>query len=135
MRLVRRRPAGAELLEGEHQLHGIEQADDAGELRRGQAPREADELGSRHVDVDEHLGQLGVRELHRLGGHLEVEPVGDHEAVDHVELVRRPAVEPGDDPGLDDKLGCRVVRPVGRHEPELRMWRDEDLAPQRAPIA
>ena len=89
MRLVGRRAAGAELLEREHQLDGVEQAGDPRELRRGQAAGEPDDLGPRDVDVDEQARELEVGERHRLGGDLEVEPVRDEEAVDHVEVGRR----------------------------------------------
>ena len=61
VRLVRRRAAGPQLLEREHQLDRVEQAGDARELRRRQATREPDDLGARDVDVDEHPGELEVR--------------------------------------------------------------------------
>ena len=57
-----------------------------------QAAREADELAARNADVDEHARQLDVVERHRLGCDLQVEPVGDDEAVDDVELRRGAAV-------------------------------------------
>ena len=110
MRLVGRRAAGAELLEREHQLDGVEQARDSGELRRGQAAGEPNRLGPRGVDVDEQAGELEVGERHRLGGDLEVEPVGDQEAVDDVEVRSGLPVHAHDDAVLDHELGLGVVR-------------------------
>ena len=119
MRLVRRRAAGAQLLEREHQLDRVEQAGDARELRRRQAAREPDSLVPRGVDVDEQARELEVGERHRLGGDLEVEPVGDQEAVDDVEVGGGLPVHPRDDAVLDHELGLGVVRPVHRDEAEL----------------
>ena len=122
------RAAGAQLLQREHQLDRVEHPRDAGELRRGEAAGEPDELLARHVDVDELPGELRVGEGHRLYGDVEVEPVRDEEAVDHVELGRGPAVQARDDAVLDDELGLRVLRAVRRDETELGQRRDQELA-------
>jgi len=135
MRLVPGCPARAQLLQREHQLDGIEQADHACELRRSEAAREPDELGARHVYVDEHPGEHGVLDRHGLGRNLEVEPVRDDEAVDHVELGRSATVHAGDDAVHDDELGRRIVRPIRSHEAELGQWRHELLAVQLPLVA
>ena len=125
MRLVRRGAARAELLQREHELDRVEEADDARELRRRQTAREAHELGARDVHVDEHVRELEVVERHRLRSHVEVDPVRDDEAVDDVELGSVAAVHPRDDPVLDDEPRLGVVRPVRRDQPELGQRRDE----------
>ena len=130
MRLVGRRAARPQLLEREHQLDGIEQAGDARELAGREPPSEPDELGPRDVDVDQHARDRLVGQRHRLGGDVQVDPVRDEEAVDHVEVGRRSPVHPRHDPVLDDELRLGVVRPVRRHEPELGQRRHEQLAPQ-----
>ena len=130
MRLVGGRAAGPQLLQREHQLDRVEQACDARQLGRRQPAGEPHELGPGHVDVDEHPRDLAVRERHRLGCDLEVEPVGDEEAVDHVELGLGPPVQPHDAAVLDDELRLGIVRPVHRDEPELRQRAHEQLAPE-----
>ena len=119
MRLVGRRATGAKLLQGEHQLDRVEQPGYAGELRRRQAAGEPDGLRARGVDIDEQAGDLEVGERHRLGGDLEVEPVGDEEAVDHVELRGGLSVHARHDAVLDHELGLGIVRAVHRDEAEL----------------
>ena len=89
MRLVARVAPGAELLQRHHQLDRVEHPDHAGELRGRQAPREPHELGARDVDVDEHPRELLVGERHRLRGDVQVEAVGDEEAVDRRRTRRR----------------------------------------------
>ena len=107
----------AELLQREHQLDRVEQADDAGELRRRQATREPDELGARDVDVDEHPGEREVVERHRLGGDLEIEAVRDDEAVDDVEVGGGAAVHARDDAVLDDELRLGSFGPFAATSP------------------
>ncbi len=135
VRLVGGRPPRSELLQREHQLDGVEEADHAGELRGGEATREPDELGARHVDVHEHAGELSILDLHRFRRDLQVEPVSHEKAVDHVELGGVSSVEPRDDSVLDDELRHRVVRPAGGDEPELGQRRDQLLAMQLALLA
>ena len=130
MRLIRGSAAGPQLLQREHQLDGVEQARHPRQLRRGQSPREPDDLRPRHVDIDEQAREIEVGERHRLRGDLEVEPVRDEEAVDHVELGRGPPVHPHDDSVLDDELRLGVVRAVQRDEAELGRRRHEHLPPQ-----
>jgi hypothetical protein len=108
VRLVAGSPARAELLERHHQLHGVEHPDDARQLRRRQAVPETDELVAGHVNVDEHAREALVGQRHRLHRDVQVEAVRDEEAVDHVELVCRTAVEAHDDAVLDDELRRRV---------------------------
>ena len=74
VRLVRRRAAGAQLLQREHQLDRIEHRDHAREPRRRQAARQAHELGARDGDVHEPPCDLGVVELGGFARHVEVEP-------------------------------------------------------------
>src|SRR5206468_3016747 len=62
VRLVRRRPPRAELLEREHELHRVEHPHHAREPSRCQPAREAHELGPSHVDVDQHPRDLIVAE-------------------------------------------------------------------------
>ena len=127
VRLVPRCAPCTELLQREHELDRVEEADDAGELRRRETAREPDELGARDVHVDEHARELEVVERHRLGRDVEIEPVRDDEAVDDVELGRLAAVHAHDDAVLDDELRLGVVRPVRRDQPELGQRRDELL--------
>ena len=127
MRLIRRRATGAQLLQGEHQLDRVEQACDASELCRRQAPREPHDLRSGHVDVDEEPRDREVGQGHRLRRDLEVEPVSDEEAVDHIELGGGAAVHAHDDPVLDHELRRRIVRAVRGNEPKLREGRHEEL--------
>ena len=127
VRLVPGSATRAELLQGEHQLDGIEQADDARELRGREPARDANELGARDVDVDEHPRDRQLVHRHRLGRDLEIEPVCNDESVDHVEVGRVAAVHARDDAVLDDELGLGIIRPVRRHEPELGKRRDELL--------
>ena len=86
VRLVAGVAPGAQLLQRHHQLDRVEHPDDAGQLGGRQPATEPHELVARHVDVDEHPREALVRERHGLTGDLEVEPVGDEEPVDHVEL-------------------------------------------------
>ena len=67
MRLVARRPPGAQLLQGEHQLDGVEQPHDPRELRGRQPASEPDDLASRNIDVDEHPRDRLVGQGHRFG--------------------------------------------------------------------
>ena len=119
VRLVRRGTAGAQLLQGEHHLDGIEQRDHARQPRRRQPARKPDELLARHVDVDEPMGELVVGQGHRLGGHFEVETVARDEVVDRVEVLCAPSVEPDNAAVLDLETGLRIVRAVHRDEPEV----------------
>ena len=127
VRLVGGDAARAELLQREHQLDRVEQPDDARELRRREAARQPDELAARDVHVDEPAGEVEIVERHRLASDVEIETVRDDEAVDDVELGGVATVHARDDAVLDDELGLRVVRPVGRDEPELGQRRDELL--------
>ncbi len=135
MRLVPRIAARAELLERQHQLDRVEHARDPGELGRRQATCEADELVARNVDVDEHAREPLVGERHRLLGHLEIEPMGDEEAVDHVELRDVLAVEAHDGAVSDHELGLGVARAVGGDETELGPRLDERLLPELGRLA
>ena len=98
VRLVSGRPTRAELLQREHELDRVEQSDDPCELRRRQSAGEPHELGAGHADVDEETGELRVLHGHRLGRDVEIEPVRDDEAVDHVELGGCTSVQAGDEP-------------------------------------
>ncbi len=113
---------------------GIEEADDAGELRRREAAGEADELRAWNSHIHESACELGLVQRHRLGGDFEIEPVRDDEPVDHVEVGGRAPVHPDDDPVLDDELRLGVVRPAGCDEPELGERGDELLAMEIAPV-
>ena len=135
MRLVPRIASRAELLEGHHQLDGVEHPDDPRQLGRCEPAGQPDELVARHVDVDEHPRKPLVGELHRLDGDVEIEPVRDEEAVDDVEVVRCTAVEPHDHTVLDDELRRRIGRPRGGDEPQLGPGLDEHLAPKRRLLA
>ena len=135
MRLVGRGPPGAELLQREHQLDRVEQRDDAREPRRRQPAGQTDELGARDVDVDEPACDLLVGELRRLRGDVEVEAVARDEPVDDVEVLGAAAVHRHHPAVLDLEPRLRVVRPVHRDQPELRVGRDQDLAPELAPLA
>ena len=119
VRLVGGRAPGAELLQREHELDRVEQADDARELGRSQTAHEADELGARHADVDQHPSELDVVQRHRLRSDPEIEPVRDDEPVDDVELGCRPAIHPDDSSILDNELRLRVASPVSRDEAQL----------------
>ena len=121
VRLVRGRPARPELLEREHQLDRVEEADDAGQLRRRETARKTDELGARGIERHEHPGELEVVDRHRLFRDVEVEAVGDDEAVDDVEVGCVPAVHAHDDAVLDDELRRGIPRPVRRDEAQLRV--------------
>ena len=102
----------------------------------GVSPRESRTSSARETLTSTSLsGELGVLQRHRLGRDLEVEAVRDDEPVDHVEVGSAAAVHADDAPLDDDELGLRVVRPVRRHEAELRKRRDELLAAQVAPCA
>ena len=99
----------------------------------GVRPRESRTSSARDTfDVDEHARELEVVERHRLGGDLEVEPVRDDEAVDHVEVGCVAAVHASDDAVVDDELRLGIVRPVRGDETELGQRRDERLAAQLA---
>ena len=130
--LVRGRAPGAQLLLREHQLDRVEQRDHAGQPRGRQSAREADELGARHVDVDEPPRQLRVVEARGLGGDIEVEAVADEKVVERVPFLLAPAVELDDASLLDHERGLRVVRAVHRHEPELGERLDQQLAAEVA---
>ena len=133
VRLVARRAARAQLLEREHQLDGVEQADDPRELRRRQARAPSRTSSARGTSTSTSMRAIvEIVERHRLGGDLEVEPVRDEEAVDDVEVAGGTAVHPHDDAVLDHELGLRVVRAVRRDEPELGVRRDEQLAAELA---
>ncbi len=134
VRLIRGCPPCAKLLQREHQLHRVEQPDHTCELRRRQPAREADELRSRHLDVDEHAAECEVVERHRLDGDTEVETVRHDEAVDHVEIRRGASVQAHDDAVLDEQLRLGVAGPSGSHEAELGMRRHEQLAIELAPL-
>ena len=123
--------ARAQLLQREHQLDRVEQRDDAREARRCEPAGEPDQLLARHVDVHEPPRELAVVERHRLLRHVEVEAIADDEVVDDVEVRGGPAVH-GDDPALvqlEPRLG--VVRPVHRHQPQLRVGGDQQLLAER----
>ena len=130
MRLVAGVTARTQLLQGHHQLDGIEHPDDPRELGGRQPAREAHERVARDVDVDEHAREPLVGERHRLVGDLQIEAVRDEEAVDHVEVRSIAAVEPHDAAVLDDELRLGVGRPVGGDEPQLGPRLDEHLPPQ-----
>ena len=135
MRLVAGVAARTQLLQGHHQLDGIEHPDDARELGGRQPARDAHERVARDVDVDEHAREPLVGERHRLLGDLQVDSVRDEEAVDHVEVRSVAAVEPHDAAVLDDELRLGVGRPVGGDEPELGPRLHEKLAPQLRRLA
>ena len=117
MGLVARVATGTQLLQGHHQLDRVEHADDARELCGRQAPSQSDELVARHVDVDQHPREALVREPHRLRRDVEVDAVGDEEAVDHVELGGVPPVEPDDDAVLYHELGLGIQGPAAATSP------------------
>ena len=135
VRLVGRSPPRPELLQREHQLDRVEPRGDAREPCGREPAREADEVGPRDVDVDQPPRDLVVGELRGLRGDVQVEPVARDEAVDHVEVSGRAAVHRDDLPVLDLEPRLRVVRPVHRDEPELRVRRDQELAAQRTLLA
>ena len=88
VRLVRRRPARAQLLQREHELDRVEHPDHARKPRRGQAAREADELGRGDVDVDEAPSELTVVEGRRLARRVEIDAVARDEVVERVPVLR-----------------------------------------------
>ena len=135
VRLVGRGPPRAQLLEREHQLDGVEPGDHAREPRGRQPAREPDEVRTRDVHVDEPARDLVVRELGGLRRDLEVEAVERDEAVDHVEVLGPPSVHRDDAPAVDLEPRLRVVRAVHRDEPELRVRRDQQLAPELPRLA
>ena len=116
VRLVRRRSPCAQLLEREHQLHRVEQADDPRELGRSQPAREADELGARARPRRPACAPVlrrrepwpspprpGRAHARRRSGRSRRTPLpGDLHA--------------GDDPALDDELRFRIAGPVGRDQ-------------------
>ncbi len=132
MRLVRRRPSRAQLLQREHQLDRVEQSDDPRQSSGRQAAREANKLVTWHVDIDEPPRNLRVLELRPLGGNVEVEPVAGDEVVERIPVPFAPAVELDDSSPIDDERGRGVVRAVHRDEPELDQRLDRKLAAQAA---
>ena len=66
VRLVARRAAAAQLGHGQAELGGPEQGQHPGELGRGGARGQPDDLGPGHVRADQPAGELGVGQAHRL---------------------------------------------------------------------
>ena len=132
VRLVGRSPPRAQLLEREHHLDGVEAAHDPRQPRGSQAAAEPDELVPRVVDVDQATRELAVGKRRRLRRRLEIDASARDERVEHVEVLLARAVDLDDSPVLDREARLRVVRAVHRHEPELRVRRDQQLAPELA---
>ena len=135
MRLVGRAPPRPQLLQREHQLDRVEQRDDAREPRRRQAVRDPDELGARHVDVDETACEVAVGQGRSRLGRVGIEAVERKEVVDQVELVDPAAVDSDGTAVLERQLGLGVVRAVEGDEAELRPRRDEQLLAELARLA
>ena len=84
-----------------------------------------------HPDVHQLPRELCIVDGHRLGGDLEIQPVRDDEAVDHVELGGCAAVHADDGAVLDHELGRsdRAARPPatrpssGSGETSVSRWR------------
>ena len=105
MRLVGRRTPRPQLFQREHQLHGVEEADHACQPRRRETAGETDELGPRHVDVDEPTRDLDIVEQRCLGGDVVVEPVPGDELVERVPFVLAASVELDHPAVLDHERG------------------------------
>ena len=129
MRLVARARGGPAASSARTSARRVEQAGDPRELRRasvrGRAAR-ARPGGRRRRRA---CARSSVGQRHRLGCDLEVEPVGDEEAVDHVESASaRPSIRVTT-PSSTTSSGSGSFGP-SRDEPELRQRRHEQLAPK-----
>ena len=105
--------------------------DHLGELGRGHAMREADEVLARHIHVDQHAGQLCGVHRHGFGCHCHVDVVARDETVDHVEVMFEDAVERDDLAAAHFQSGLWVGGAGEGAEAVGCVFRREAIEPQR----
>ena len=119
VRLVAGGAPAAQLGHGQPQLGGPQQGQHPGQLGRGGARAQPDDLGPGHVRADREPGQLGVGQGHHLRGDGQVQAVPGDIGVEGVEVLLRDPVHLHHPAIGDHQARLGVVRGTQRDQAQV----------------